>query len=52
MKKLFLVQKNPIKHRNIYARELMLSGLYKQRVIKSKKIYNRKKIKQKRLDFE
>ena len=52
MKKLSLAHKNILKRRNVYAQELLLSGLYKQRIIKSKKIYNRKKLNQKRLDID
>lgn len=37
--------KNTIKHRNFIAKELWTSGLFKQKIVKSKKIYNRKKLK-------
>lgn len=34
-----------IKHRDPMAIDMMLSGLYKQRIVQNKKIYNRKKLK-------
>lgn len=43
--KISLKIKNPIKRRDYLAKELWTSGLFKQKVIKSKKIYNRKKMK-------
>lgn len=43
--KINLKIKNPVKHRNYLAKELWTSGLFKQKVIKSKKVYNRKKMK-------
>lgn len=37
--------KNPIKRRDFMALELYTNGLFKHKIIKSKKIYNRKKLK-------
>ena len=37
--------KKTIKRRDPIAYNMLTSGLYKQRIVKSKKIYNRKKLK-------
>ena len=37
--------KNPIKRRDFMTSELYTKGLFKHKIIKSKKIYNRKKLK-------
>ena len=46
MKKMIKISiKNPIKRRDFMALELYTNGLFHHKVIKSKKIYNRKKLK-------
>jgi hypothetical protein len=45
MSKLLIKIKNPLKKRDMVAFELWNNPLYKQKVIKSKKIYNRKRLK-------
>lgn len=40
-----MVRKIIIKRRDPIARDLLTNGLYKQKIIQSKKIYNRKKMK-------
>ena len=37
--------KKTIKRRDPIAYNMLTSGLYKQRIVKSKKVYNRKKLK-------
>lgn len=45
MSKLLIKIKNPLKKRDMMAFELWNNPLYKQKVIKSKEIYNRKRLK-------
>lgn len=40
-----MVKKITFKRRDPIAREMLTSGLYKQKVVQSKKVYNRKKLK-------
>lgn len=40
-----MTKKMTFKRRDPIAREMLTSGLYKQKVVQSKKVYNRKKLK-------
>ena len=41
-----IIKRNDITHRNFVAKELRSNPLYRSKIVVSKKVYNRKKIKQ------
>lgn len=41
-----VIKRQDIPHRNFMAKELLSNPLYKSKVVVSKKVYNRKKMKQ------
>lgn len=45
MKKFTIKLENPIKRRDFIAMDLLTNPLYRQKIVKSKKIYDRKKLK-------